>query len=82
MLFRSDNVLRKNPCFPYWHYDRFQLSQLTEDECKAEFRFGLAELQLLKEVFQIPPSFVCRNGTIAGGMEGLCVWLRRFAYPW
>ena len=29
----------KNPDFPYWNYDRFELDLLTDDECKAQFRF-------------------------------------------
>ena len=29
----------KNPDFPYWKYERFDLDELTNDECKAKFRF-------------------------------------------
>ena len=43
MLFETVN--KKNPSFPYWLYDRFDLTRVTDEECKAEFRFGLAELQ-------------------------------------
>ena len=25
--------------FPYWKYGRFDLDSMTDDECKAEFRF-------------------------------------------
>ena len=44
MLFKTVN--KKNPSFPFWSYDRFDLTRVTrtEEECKAEFRFGLAEL--------------------------------------
>ena len=79
MLFETLN--KKNPSFPYWSYDRFDLTRITDEECKAEFRFGLAELPLLAKVLAIPDAFVCRNGTVATGMEGLCILLRRFAYP-
>ena len=79
MLFETVN--KKNPSFPYWLYDRFDLTRVTDEECKAEFRFGLAELPLLAKVLAIPGAFVCRNGTVATGMEGLCILLRRFAYP-
>ena len=28
-----------NPKFPYWNYDRFNLEEKSNDDCKAEFRF-------------------------------------------
>ena len=28
-----------NPNFLYWNYDRFDLDEKSNDECKAEFRF-------------------------------------------
>lgn len=80
-LLLYESVNKKNPSFPYWSYDRFDLTRLTEEESKAEFRFGLAELPMIAQALQIPDSFVCRNGTVAAGMEGLCILLRRFAYP-
>ena len=52
MLFETVN--KKNPPFPYWSYDRFDLTRVTDEECKAEFRFGLAELPLLAKVLAIP----------------------------
>lgn len=79
MLYETLN--KKNPSFPYWSYERFDLTRMTDEECKAEFRFGRAELPLLANALAIPESFVCSNGTVAAGMEGLCILLRRFAYP-
>ena len=52
-------------------FDRFDLTRVTDEERKAEFRFGLAELPLSAKVLAIPDTFVCRNGTVATGMEGL-----------
>ena len=37
VLFYELNRTR-NPPFPYWKYDPFDLNQLTKAECKAEFR--------------------------------------------
>ena len=54
---------------------------MNNDECLAEFRFGLAELPILAEVLRLPNRFVCPNGTVASKMEGLCIVLKRFAYP-
>ena len=74
---------RKNPPFPYWNYDRIekQMDDMSSAEIKSEFRFGHSELPLLAEALQIPQYFVCSNGTVASGMEGLLMLLKRFAYP-
>ena len=70
MLFETVN--KKNPSFPFSSYDRFDLTRITEKECKAKLRFGLDELPLLAKVLAIPGAFLCRNGTVATDMEGLC----------
>ena len=64
---------RKNPPFPYWNCDRIekQMDDMSSAEIKSEFRFGHSELPLLAEALQIPQYFVCSNGTVASGMEGL-----------
>ena len=54
---------------------------MTTDECKAEFRFELADLPLLAEALKIPDKIVCPSRTVATGMEALCITLKRFAYP-
>ena len=79
MLF--ERLTQKNASFPYWSQDRFDLTRVMDEERKAEFRFGLAEFPLSAKVLAIPDAFVYRNGTVATGMEGLCILLRRFAYP-
>ena len=43
----------KNPDFPYWNYN-FDLNKLTDDECKADFRFSNNDIFILKDVLQIP----------------------------
>ncbi|CAB3993938.1 Hypothetical predicted protein [Paramuricea clavata] len=58
-----------------------QLQYMTNDECRSDFRVDLADLAVLAEALRIPEKFVCPNRTVATGMEGLCVALRRFAYP-
>lgn len=54
---------------------------MLKDECKTEFRFEKNNLPLLANVLQIPPVFKCPQGSIAGGMEGLCMLLKRLTYP-
>ena len=71
----------KNPNFPYHEYGRFDLDNMNEAECKAEFRFDKKDLPVLAEALQIPPSFKLNQGSIVDGMEGLCMLLRRLAYP-
>ena len=34
----------KNPVFPYKNYERFELTDMDEAECKAEFRFKKSAL--------------------------------------
>ena len=36
---------------------------------------------MLADVLQIPADLVCSQGTIFGGLEGLCILLGRLAYP-
>ena len=35
----------------------------------------------LQSALRLPHRFLCRNGTVAGCIEGLCILLRRLAYP-
>lgn len=71
----------KNPDLPYWKYDPFDLDDLCDDECKAEFRFLKNDIHLLKDVLQVPDEVVCYNRLVVDGIEALCVLLKRFAYP-
>jgi len=48
----------KNPNFPDEEYSRFNLDNMSEDECKAAFRFNKDDPPVLAEALQIrPPSF-------------------------
>ena len=67
--------------FPYWKYGRFDLDSMTDDECKAEFRFYKNDIYLLGEVLDIPDIMKCPNGVLVDGTEALSVLLKRFAYP-
>ena len=52
MLF--DLNTSKNPVFPYENYGRFELTDMDEAECKAEFRFEKSDLHQLAEALRIP----------------------------
>ena len=71
----------KNPDFPYWNYEKFNLEFMTDDECKAEFRFYKNDVYVLKEALQVPETTVCQNGLLVDGLEATCILLKRFAYP-
>jgi hypothetical protein len=49
VLFYDLNRTR-NPPFPYWKYDPFDLNQMTEAECKAEFRVEKQDKQYVVQV--------------------------------
>lgn len=70
-----------NPEFPYWMYDEFNFESLDPHECKAEFRVEKQDLPVLKESLRVPDRFVCPQGTVCSGMEGLCILLKRLNYP-
>ena len=76
-----EDINKKNPSFPYWSYDRFDFDDISDSEFKAEFRVGKTEIGLLLDALRIPERFTCCNGTVASGLEGLCILLKRFAYP-
>lgn len=70
-----------NLCFPYREYESFNLQNLDDSECKAEFRVEKGDIPILADALQIPDHFRCPQSTICPGLEGLCLLLRRLAYP-
>ena len=57
----------KNPDFPYWQYYPFDLDCLFDEECKAEFRSWKNDIELLKEVMQLPDEIICYNRLVVRG---------------
>ena len=70
-----------NPDFPYHSYSSFDLEELDESESLAEFRFRKRDIQSLYEVLQIPNTITCSQRSVCGGLEGLCMLLKRLSYP-
>lgn len=66
---------------PYEQYPCFDLEDMQDDECLAEFRVRKRDLPLLANALQIPDRFICEQRSVIGGLEGLCVLLKRLAYP-
>ena len=71
----------KNLDYPYWNYQKFDLEELTDDECWSEFRFFKRDIYKLQEVLNIPDEILTYNRLKVDGIEALCVFLKRFAYP-
>ncbi|KAL7388340.1 hypothetical protein ABVT39_011989 [Epinephelus coioides] len=81
MSYNNKNSSSKNLDLPYQHYARFNLYEMEEDECLAEFRVRKCDLPVLADVLGIPDKFICDQRSVVGGMEGLCMLLKRLAYP-
>ena len=71
----------KNVDFPYWKYDQFDLDELGNDQCKAEFQFYKNNIFKLAEYLQLPDEIVTYNSLVVGSAPALCIYLKRFMYP-
>ena len=67
--------------FLYWKFEEFNLIFWDDEECGTELRFAKNDLQLLMHYLQIPEKIVCSQGSVCTGIEGLCILLKRLAYP-
>ena len=76
-----DSYKSKNPEFPHYSYDRFDLEMLDETECFAEFRARKSDIPMLADVLQIPQNILCEQRIKCNGVEALCILLKRFSYP-
>ena len=80
-LLPSEQFKSKNPDFPYENYLGFELDDMDESECLAEFRFQKRHIPLLADVLQLPDQFLCYQRSVSSGIEGLCILLKRLSYP-
>ena len=62
-----------NPDFPHDEYMPFDLDDMDEIECLAEFRFEKQHIPLLAEALRIPPYFIMEQISRVTGIEGLCI---------
>ena len=67
--------------FPYSKFDRFSLDKWEDSECWTQLRFGKEDLDLLLHNLQIPNEIVCSQRSLCDGREGMCIVLKRLAYP-
>ena len=71
----------KNPDFDYESFPSFDLDGISSADCYAEFRFEKQDIPLLAEALQLPPRFTCQQRSVCDSIEGLCMLLKRVAYP-
>lgn len=71
----------RNPDFSYDSYADFDLDQLNEFVCVAEFRFRKRDIAVLSDVLEIPATITCNQRSICDGTEGLCMLHKRMSYP-
>jgi len=75
------DINSSKPVFPHWKFSKFDFDDVSEEECRIEFRFAKKDLNDLKRCLQIPDRIVCIQRTVCDGMEALCIFLKRLAYP-
>ncbi len=63
-------------------FDRFWLDALSNEECRHNFRFNKEDLYVLCTLLGLPENYrSAHNRIVWSGLDGLCVVLRRLAYP-
>ena len=79
LIYNVSRVNRSNMEFPCWQYECFDLERLTDDERKVEFRLK-KNIYDIVNVLQIP-DIVTYNRLNVDPVRGMCILLKRFAYP-
>ena len=64
---------------PHRNYPRFDVDRYSEEECIHSFRFRKAEIEHLATALRLPDRSICKNGTIAGRLEGMYIFFRRLS---
>ena len=60
---------------PRFSYARFDLQNIDEAECLAEFRVQKQDIPVMANVLQLPVNINCPQRTICNTVEGLCMLL-------
>jgi len=73
-----DCSFSENLELPYKEYERFDLEEMADSECLAEFRVNKHDLPHLPECLQIPAAFVCNQDSVCEGMEAVYATSKAF----
>ena len=71
----------KNPHFPYDSYPPFDLGEIYDSECLAQFRVHKRDIPALANHRRRPDNFYYQQRSVSDEIEGLCMLLRRLSYP-
>ena len=63
----------KNPDIPYFTYEDFNLNEMNDNECKAEFRFHENDIS-------IPSELTFQNGLKVNAIEAMCVFFEALCW--
>ena len=80
-LITDEENRSSNLDLPYNEYTPFNLVEMKDDECLAEFRVRKTDIPLLVEALGIPNKFVCGQRSVVADTEALCMLLKRLTYP-
>ena len=58
----------------YWKHDRFDLDELSDDECNVEFCFLRNDIYSLIDAMSFPDFFKCYNGLKVDGVQSMCIF--------
>ena len=81
LLQELNSSSNRDPSFPYWEYEPFNLDSYNEDECWADFRFKKDDLVRVCQAFLINEPIISYNRLKVEPLEALCLMLRRLVFP-
>ena len=81
LLLLANLSKKRNPSFPYYSYEKFDINNWSEEECWNDFRFHKNDLERLASALNLPAELITYNRMKVPAMEALCFMLRRLAYP-
>ena len=79
LLLYNENMSRE--IYPYWNFERFDLDLWDDGRCNTDFRFRKDHVFRLFDALNIPDRITTSQGTVCEGIEGLCILLKRLAFP-
>ena len=81
LLLLEDHPRNLHAGLPYLKYEPFYFFEMREEECEVEFRFKKEDIFRLAAALRLPEIWKCQKGVVVDTVEGLCIALKRFAYP-
>ena len=67
--------------YTYWKYEPFDLNKYDDAAAWSLFRFFKNDIRRLKDVLRLPDTIITYNRMRVDGIEALCIFLKRIAYP-